>query len=36
MYLEWERADCQEAIEGIRQGYEDLKAGRTEAADEGL
>jgi predicted transcriptional regulator len=28
-YLEWERQDYQEAIEGIRQGYEDVKAGRT-------
>jgi hypothetical protein len=28
-YLEWERADYREAVEGIRQGYEDVKAGRT-------
>ena len=26
--------DYQEAIEGIRQGYEDLKAGRTQSAEE--
>ena len=32
-YLEWERQDYQEAVEGIRQGYEDVKAGRTEPAD---
>jgi predicted transcriptional regulator len=33
-YLEWERQDYQEAIEGIRQGYEDVKAGRTQSAEE--
>jgi predicted transcriptional regulator len=33
-YLEWERTDYQEAVEGIRQGYEDVKAGRTQSADE--
>lgn len=27
-YLFWERKDYQEAIEGIREGYDDLKAGR--------
>jgi len=32
--LEWERQDYQEAVEGIRRGYEDLKAGRTQPADE--
>ena len=31
-YLEWERADYQEAVQGIRRGYEDLKAGRTRPA----
>lgn len=31
-YLEWERADYQEAVEGIRQGYEDLNAGRSQPA----
>jgi predicted transcriptional regulator len=35
-YLEWERQDYQEAVEGIRQGYEDVKAGRTKAADQFL
>jgi predicted transcriptional regulator len=35
-YLEWERADYLEAIEGIRQGYEDVKAGRTRPAAEFL
>jgi predicted transcriptional regulator len=33
-YLEWERQDYQEAIEGIRQGYEDVKAGRAQSAEE--
>lgn len=28
-YLEWERQGYQEAVEGIRQGCEDVKAGRT-------
>lgn len=28
-YLEWERQDFAEAMEGIRQGLEDVKAGRT-------
>ena len=28
-YLDWERQDYQEALEGIRQGHEDVKAGRT-------
>ena len=35
-YLEWERQDYQEAVEGIRQGYDDLKAGHTQPADEVL
>jgi predicted transcriptional regulator len=35
-YLEWERQDSQEATEGIRQGYEDVKAGRTKPADQFL
>ena len=34
--LEWERQDYQEAVEGIRQGYEDVKAGRTKSADQFL
>jgi predicted transcriptional regulator len=35
-YLEWERQDYHEALEGIRQGYEDVKAGRTRPADDFL
>lgn len=35
-YLEWERQDYQEAVEGIRRGLEDVKAGRTTPADEFL
>lgn len=35
-YLEWEREDYQEAVEGVRQGYEDVKAGRTRPAGEFL
>jgi predicted transcriptional regulator len=31
-YLEWERQDFEEAVEGINRGYEDLKAGRTRPA----
>ena len=34
--LDWERQDYQEAVEGIRQGYADLQAGRTLPADEVL
>lgn len=33
-YLEWERQDFQEAVEGIQEGYEDIKAGRTQPAGE--
>ncbi|HUE24285.1 MAG TPA: hypothetical protein VMQ86_21565 [Bryobacteraceae bacterium] len=33
-YLGWEHQDFQEAVAGIRQGYEDVKAGRTQSADE--
>jgi predicted transcriptional regulator len=33
-YLEWERQDFQEAVDGIRRGYEDVKAGRTRPAAE--
>ncbi len=32
-YLEWEREDYQQAVEAVRQGCEDVKAGRTKAAD---
>jgi predicted transcriptional regulator len=28
-YLEWERQDFAEASDGVRRGYEDVKAGRT-------
>ena len=35
-YLEWERTDYQETVKGIRQGYEDVKAGRTRPAAEFL
>ena len=35
-YLEWERQDYQEAVDGIRQGYEDVKVGRTRPAEEFL
>lgn len=35
-YLEWEQQDSAEAVEGIRRGYEDVRAGRTRPADEFL
>jgi len=35
-HLEWERQDFAEAVEGIRQGYEDVKAGCTRPAAEFL
>ena len=35
-YLEWERQDYREAVEAVRQGYEDVKAGRTQPADQFL
>jgi predicted transcriptional regulator len=35
-YFEWERQDYKEAVEGIRQGHEDVKAGRSRSADEFL
>ena len=28
-YLEWEKQDADEAAQGIRRGYEDMKSGRT-------
>jgi len=31
-YLEWERQDFEEAVEGIRRGHEDLRAGRSRPA----
>jgi predicted transcriptional regulator len=33
-YLDWDRQDYQEAVEGIRQGYADFQAGRVRTADE--
>jgi hypothetical protein len=33
-YLEWERQDYQEALEAVRQGHEDVNAGRTVPADQ--
>ena len=33
-YLEWERQDFMEATDGIRRGYEDVKAARTRPAAE--
>jgi predicted transcriptional regulator len=35
-YLEWERQDFEEAVQGIGRGYDDVKAGRTRAAVEFL
>jgi predicted transcriptional regulator len=35
-YLEWERQDYAEAVEGVGRGYKDLRAGRTRPADEFL
>ena len=35
-YLEWERQDFEQAVEGIRQGHEDVKAGRTQSIEEAL
>jgi predicted transcriptional regulator len=35
-YLEWERQDFVEAVDGVRQGSEDVKAGRTRPATEFL
>ncbi|MFZ0815807.1 MAG: hypothetical protein WAM78_09825 [Candidatus Sulfotelmatobacter sp.] len=31
-YLEWDRQDFEDAIEGIRRGHNDVKAGRTRPA----
>jgi predicted transcriptional regulator len=33
-YLDWERQDSLEAVEGIRQGYADFQAGRMQPAEE--
>jgi hypothetical protein len=35
-YLDWERQDFDEAVEGIRAGHEDVIAGRTRPAAEFL
>jgi predicted transcriptional regulator len=35
-YLEWEREDSEEASQGIRRGYEDIKVGRSRPATEFL
>ena len=35
-YLDWERQDSAEAVESIRHGYDDVKAGRTRPASEFL
>ena len=35
-YLEWERQDFAETVEGIRHGDEDVKAGRTRPASKFL
>ena len=35
-YLEWESQDFAEAVHGVRQGFEDLRAGRTRPAAEFL
>jgi predicted transcriptional regulator len=35
-YLEWERQDFDEVVEGIRKGHEDVTAGRTRPAAEFL
>jgi predicted transcriptional regulator len=32
--LEWDRQDYQEAVEGIRQGYAEFKAGRARPVEE--
>ena len=35
-YLEWERQDFAEAVEGVRHGYNDVREGRTRPATEFL
>ena len=35
-FFAWEKQDYAEAVEGIRRGYEDMKAGRTRLAKEFL
>jgi len=33
-YLEWEQRDYHESVEGIRRGYEDFLAGRSQPFEE--
>jgi predicted transcriptional regulator len=35
-YLEWEQQDFEEAVRGIQQGHDDVKAGRTRPSNEYL
>jgi predicted transcriptional regulator len=35
-YLEWERGDMEDAVQGIQKGYDDMKAGRSRPASEFL
>lgn len=35
-YLEWERQDFAEAMDGIRRGYDDVKSGNTRPAQDFL
>jgi predicted transcriptional regulator len=35
-YLEWERQDFQQAVDAVREGHEDLKAGRSVPAEQFL
>jgi predicted transcriptional regulator len=35
-YLEWERQDFEEAVQGIQQGHDDIKAGRARPVDQFL
>jgi hypothetical protein len=32
--LSWERSDFQEAVDGLRESYSELKAGRTQPVEE--
>jgi predicted transcriptional regulator len=33
-YLEWEQQDFDQAVQGIRQGYDDVKGARSRPADQ--
>lgn len=33
-FFAWEKQDYNEALEGVRRGYEDMKAGRVQDLDE--